>query len=205
MIKETIETIIQILIFTLIPFLVYLIKKKTVKGFLDYMGLKKSNSKANFLAIFASLILLAPMLLLTFTSDSFREIMFDPNSITGKLRTMNFGTNSIVILLIIAIFKTSFAEEILFRGFIAKRLISSLGFIKGNITQAIIFGILHMVLFAIITTNFFFLSLIFIFPTVAAYVFGYLNEEKGNGSIIPSWIAHGLANVITYIVVGFVI
>jgi len=205
MVNEIIETILQIFIFSLIPFLVFVIKKRTVKGFLDYIGLKKSNSKANSLAILASLILLAPMLLLTLTSDSFQEIMFDPNSITGKLRTMDFGPNSIFILLIIAIFKTSFAEEILFRGFIAKRLISSLGFIKGNIIQAVIFGILHTVLFAMITTNFVFLSLIFIFPTVAAYVFGYLNEEKGNGSIIPSWIAHGVANVITYIVIGFVI
>ena len=205
MINETIETILQILIFTLIPFLVYLIKKKTVKGFLDYIGLKKSNAKANYLAIFASLILLAPMLLLTITSDSFAEIMFDPNSITGKLRTMDFGANSIIILLIIAIFKTSFAEEILFRGFIAKRVISSLGFIKGNIVQAIIFGILHTALFAAITNNFIFLSVIFIFPTIAAYVFGYLNEKKGNGSITPSWIAHGLSNTITYLFVGFII
>lgn len=205
MISEIIETVLQILIFTLIPFLVYVIKKKTVKGFLAYIGLKKSNPKANYLAIFASLILMAPMLLLTFTSDSFREIMLDPNSITGKLRAMDFGTNSIIILLVIAIFKTSFAEEILFRGFIAKRLISYLGFIKGNILQAIIFGILHAVLFAAITTNFIFLSVIFIFPTVAAYVFGYLNEKKANGSIIPSWIAHGLANTITYLTVGFII
>jgi membrane protease YdiL (CAAX protease family) len=178
MVNEIIETILQIFIFSLIPFLVFVIKKRTVKGFLDYIGLKKSNSKANSLAILASLILLAPMLLLTLTSDSFQEIMFDPNSITGKLRAMDFGPNSIFILLIIAIFKTSFAEEILFRGFIAKRLISSLGFIKGNIIQAVIFGILHTVLFAMITTNFVFLSLIFIFPTVAAYVFGYLNEKK---------------------------
>ena len=205
MVSEIVETILQIFIFSLIPFLVFVIKKRTVKGFLGYIGLKKSNSKANGLAILASLILLTPMLLLTLTSDSFQEIMFDPNSITGKLRAMEFGANSIIILLIIAIFKTSFAEEILFRGFIAKRLISIFGFKKGNIFQAIIFGILHTALFAIITTNFIFLSLIFIFPTIAAYLFGYLNEKKANGSIIPSWIAHGLANVITYIVVGFVI
>ena len=185
--------------------MVFAIKKRTVKGFLDYIGLKKSNTKANGLAILASLILLAPMLLLTLTSETFQEIMFDPNSITGKLRAMDLGANSIIILLIIAIFKTSFAEEILFRGFIAKRLISVFGFKKGNTLQAIIFGILHTVLFAVITTNFIFLSLIFIFPTIAAYVFGYLNEKKANGSIIPSWIAHGLANVITYVTIGFII
>jgi hypothetical protein len=36
-------------------------------------------------------------------------------------------------------------------------------------------------------------------------VFGYLNEKKADGSIIPSWIAHGLANLITYITVAFII
>lgn len=205
MVSEIIETIVQIFIFSLIPFLVLLIKKRTTKGFLDYIGLKKSNSKTNGLAVLASLILLAPMLLLTLTSETFQEIMFDPNSITGKLRTMEFGANAIIVLLIIAIFKTAFAEEILFRGFIAKRLISVFGFKKGNLFQAIIFGILHTILFAIITTNLIYLSLIFVFPTIAAYIFGYLNEKKADGSIIPSWIAHGLANVISYIVIGFVI
>lgn len=72
--------------------------------------------------------------------------MFDPNSITGKLRTMEFGTNAIILLLIIGVFKTAFAEEILFRGFIAKRLISVFGFVKGNLFQAIIFGIIPRLL-----------------------------------------------------------
>jgi len=205
MISELIGTTIQIFTFSLIPFLVFVIKKRNVKGFFNYIGLIKSNSKANILAILASLILLAPMLLLTLTSESFQEIMFDPNSITGKLRAMGFGANSIAILLVIAIFKTSFAEEILFRGFIAKRLISVFGFRKGNLIQAIIFGILHTILFLIITKNLIHLSLIFIFPTIAAYLFGYLNEKKANGSIIPSWISHGLANTITYLTIGFII
>lgn len=153
MVNQIIETIIQILIFALIPFLVYLINKKTVKGFLEYIGLKKSLKKANYLALLTSFIFLAPMLLLTVTSESFREIMFDPNSITGKLRTMDLGVTAIITILIIAIFKTSFAEEILFRGFIAKRLIHSIGFRKGNFLQAMIFEILHAALFAVITTN----------------------------------------------------
>ncbi len=205
MINEIIQAIVQIVIFTLIPFLVYLIRNKSMKGFLEYIGLKKSTSKANSLALLSCFIFLAPMLILTFTSDSFREIMFDTNSITGKLRAMELGAFTIIILLTIAIFKTSFAEEIFFRGFIAKRLISKFGFQKGNIFQSLIFGILHSVLFAAITTNVLFLSLIFIFPTIAAYIFGYLNEKKANGSIIPGWIGHALANIITYFTIAFII
>ncbi len=205
MINETIGAILQIIILTLIPFLVYVIKKKSTKGFLRYIGLKKSTRKANCLAILACLLFAIPILILTLISTDFKEIMFNPTSVTGKFRQMGIGLNSIFILIIVAVFKTSFAEEILFRGFIAKRLISIMGYQKGNIIQSIIFGIIHTALFAMITTNIFFLLVIFTVPSVGAYISTYLNEKVGNGSIIPSWISHGLANILSYSIVGFLI
>ncbi|SHJ65592.1 CAAX protease self-immunity [Pseudozobellia thermophila] len=131
--------------------------------------------------------------------------MFDPNSITGKFRQMGLGTYSITLLLITAVFKTSLSEEIIFRGFIAKRLVSIMGFVKGNVLQAALFGIIHTLMFALITTNIFFLLVIFIIPSIGAYVSVYLNEKIGKGSIVPGWISHGLANIIAYGIVGFVI
>lgn len=65
----------------------------------------------------------------------------------GKLRVMGLSSASVIILLITALFKTSLAEEILFRGLIAKRLINKLGFKIGNLLQAFVFGILHVLLF----------------------------------------------------------
>jgi membrane protease YdiL (CAAX protease family) len=205
MLDEIIGAILQILAFTLIPFLVYLIKKKKVKGFFEYIGLKRSTKKANLLAILACLLFAAPFLFLATFSMEIKEILFDPNSLTGKFRLMGFGMNSMTILLITAIFKTSFAEEILFRGFLAKRLISALGFVKGNVLQASIFGIIHTALFAFITNNPVFLLIIFLVPSIGAYVSVILNEKLGNGSIIPGWISHGLANVLAYTIVGYLL
>lgn len=205
MINETIGAILQILVFTLIPFIVYLVKNKSVKGFLNYVGLKKSTNRANYLAVFTCLIFATPLLILTLTNPDFKEIMFDPSSITGKFRQMGFGTESLSVLIIIAVFKTSFAEELLFRGFIAKRLIDVFGYQKGNIIQAIIFGIIHAALFALITSNLVFLLVIFIAPSIGAYVSVYLNEKIGDGSIFPGWISHGLANILAYSIVGFAI
>lgn len=205
MISEIIGTIFQISIFTSIPFLVYLIKRRTLKGFFDYIGLRKSTKKANIIAVVACILFAAPPLILTYTSAEFKEIMFDPNSVTGKFRQMGFGINSLTILLITAVFKTSFAEELFFRGFIAKRLISMVGFIKGNLIQAIIFGIIHAGLFALTTKNPVFLIVIFLIPSVGAYIAVILNEKVGNGSIIPGWISHGLANILAYCIVGFLI
>lgn len=87
MVTESIGTILQILVFTLIAFLVFVIQKRTVKGFLDYVGLKKSTRKANFLAVVACLIFAAPPIILTLVSADYKDIMFDPNSITGKIQT----------------------------------------------------------------------------------------------------------------------
>ncbi|MBD79532.1 MAG: hypothetical protein CL840_11495 [Crocinitomicaceae bacterium] len=205
MINEFVSAIVQIIGFTLIPFLVFLIRKKSVKGFFAYMGLSKSTKKANYLAILACLLFAMPMLVLTITSVEYKEIMLEPTSITGKFRQMGLGIDSIFILLVIAVFKTSLAEEILFRGFIAKRLIAVLGYQKGNLLQACIFGIIHTALFSMITSNMVFLIVIFIVPSIGAYVSTYLNEKIGNGSIIPGWISHGLANILAYSFVGFVI
>ena len=205
MINETIGAILQVLVFTLIPFLVYLIKNKSTKGFLDHIGLKKSTKKANYLAVFACLIFVIPVLILTLTNAEFKGIMFESSSITGKFRQMGFGIESLSILIVIALIKTSFAEEILFRGFIAKRLISVIGYQKGNLLQAAIFGVIHTALFASITSNAFFLIVIFIVPSVGAYVSVHLNEKIGNGSIIPGWISHGLANILAYGIIGFII
>ena len=205
MITEITSAVFQVLVFSLIPFLIYFIKTKSTKGFLAYIGLKPSINKANFLAVLVCLIIALPMLLLTILNPEFKEVMTDPNSITGKIRAMGFGATAIVTIIAIAIFKTALAEEIFFRGFIAKRLISVTSFQTGNIIQAIIFGLIHSLIFLMITSNVFFLIVIFIFPALAAYCMVYLNEKLANGSIIPGWIAHALANVIAYSVVGFMI
>ena len=205
MVNEVIGAVLQIFVFATIPFLVYVIRYRKVKGFLEYVGLKPSTKRANYLAVFASLLFAVPVLILILISDDIKTIMFDPESVTGKIREMGFGISSVFILLMIALLKTSFAEELLFRGFLAKRLIAVLGYSKGNLIQAVLFGIIHTILFAMITSNAVFLMLIFMIPSLGAYVSVYLNEKVAAGSIIPGWISHGLANVLAYVIVGFVI
>ncbi|WP_089874146.1 CPBP family intramembrane glutamic endopeptidase [Epilithonimonas hungarica] len=113
---------------------------------------------------------------------------------------------SIIILLIVAIFKTSFAEEILFRGFIAKQLINKIGFNAGNLIQAIIFGFIHLLLFwALTKTTIIFLLLSFLFSFIAGWTIGYIKEKYANGSIIPGWIAHATGNILSYFIIAFII
>jgi len=205
MLNELIGAILQVAAFSFIPFVVHLFRMRSAKGFPGYIGLVRSNARANILAVFASLLFAAPILLLTLTSGPFREIMFDPASVTGKFRSLGFSTEAVLLLLILALMKTSLSEEIFFRGFLAKRLIAAMGFRKGNTIQAAIFGLVHTLLFAFITTNVVFLLIIFFVPALGAYFSAYLNEEVAGGSIIPGWIAHALANVLAYSIVGFLL
>ena len=203
MLDEIISTILQILVFSFIPFLVYLITNKSARGFLDYVGLKRSTRKANFFGIIVSLLFALPVLALIFTNPAFLEIMTDPQSVTGRIRQMGLSVETILTIIVVALFKTALAEEILFRGFIAKRLIRFTNFQIGNIIQAILFGIVHAALFGIISRNILFLTLIFLVPAIGAYLTVVLNEKLAGGSILPGWIAHGMGNLIAYTVVGF--
>ncbi|MEO1053130.1 MAG: CPBP family intramembrane glutamic endopeptidase [Bacteroidota bacterium] len=204
MIDEITNTIFQIIALALIPFLVFVIGKRSIRGFFKYIGLYGANGKSCMVAIAVSIIAFIPFVIFA-ADDEFMRVMHDPESMTGKFREMGFSVLSLIILVMAAVLKTAFSEEILFRGFVAKRLISWLGFVKGNLIHAVIFGALHSLLFLIITDSIFYLSIIFIFPTLFAYINAYVNEKMANGSIVPGWISHSLANLSSYITFGFLL
>ncbi len=206
LLTEITNALLQLAVFSLIPFVAYLITKKKIKGFLGYIGLFSAPKKAVLLAMAVSTLLLVTGVGFTAISPEIRQHMFDPQSLTGKFRALGATPVSLFVLLLIAWVKTAFAEEILFRGFVAKRLMASLGYQWGNIIQAIIFGLLHSVLFYFaMNAGWFFMVFIFILSGIAAYIMAYINEKVANGSILPGWIAHGLGNMLSYSFTAFVL
>lgn len=203
--KEFISAILQVFVFSLIPFIVFIISKKQINGFFRYIGLFKPLKETTFLAIITSVILIISGIILPLISPEIKELM-TTNTTAGNLKAMGLSYRSVIILAIVALISTSLSEEIFFRGFIAKRLIKSLGFKIGNSIQSILFGLVHVALFIIIfEPPFYFLAFIFIFSGTAGFIMGYMKEELGNGSIIPGWIAHGLGNFISFFLLAFVI
>jgi len=129
--------------------------------------------------------------------------MKSPDTIPGEIRNLGFGLEAIVIVLIKSIVITGLSEEILFRGFIGKRLYPRIGFVYGNLVQALIFGLLHgLLLFRLSITVAVIMTLV---SGIIGYLFGYLNERLGNGSIVPSWIAHFLGNTMSFSLIAFVL
>lgn len=206
MLNEILATVFQVLVVVLIPFLFYVVKYKTIKGFFNYIGLKATTGKAVALSFIAMLAVLAGTIGLVLLDHDIKEALTSQYAVAGKLKAMGLQPLSITLLLIIALFRTSLAEEIFMRGFIAKRLISRLGFQWGNLLQAVLFGLLHLIMmFMLSRLNAFSLIYSFIVPGVAGYIIGYINEKEGKGSILPGWIAHGTANVISYYLLSFVL
>lgn len=120
---------------------------------------------------------------------------------------MGWSASAALSLVLYAGVQTSLSEEILFRGFLAKRLIEWLGFHVGNVLQALIFAAVHVALFLSLAGQ-------ELTPARAAFLvlpislygwlLGYIKERAGNGSIIPGWLAHGLGNFTAFVTLAFI-
>jgi membrane protease YdiL (CAAX protease family) len=205
-INELISAILQIIAFSVIPFIFFLFRKDKSVSFLQYIGLYKASPRSIGYAIVASLLFLAPGLGMIFADESMRHLVVTPPSVTGKIRLIDSKEVAVALILIVALIKTSFSEEIFFRGFIARRLINVWGFVMGNIVQSLIFGIVHLLLFwQLMNPSIFAVLFIFTFSTLAGWVIGVIKEKYARGSIVPGWVAHALGNTLSYTIIVFII
>ncbi len=198
--------VLQVGLFTAVPFLAYVIGHRRVQGFGTYVGLHKPEG---FTLIWATVVSVVGTLLFLgiYAMPDFRELATAPATVAGKLRAAGFSTQTGILLLLYAWVQTSLSEEILFRGFIAKQLVRGFGFVWGNISQAIVFGAIHLVLFAAaadIKLTFASAALLVTPPTFFGWLLGYLKDRQGNGSIVPGWLAHATSNTIAYTIIAFV-
>ncbi len=209
--KELVDTVIsavlQVAVFTLIPYLFFLFRKDKTVSFREYIGFYKPTGRSVAWVLLAALLILAIGTGMILADEQVREAVFSPDSVTGQFRQAGLHVTTVVSLLVIALVKTSLSEEILFRGFIARRLVRRFGFATGNTLQAVLFGLVHLLLFYSLTATgrVFPLVFIFLFSTMAGWVIGYIKEKLARGSIIPGWIAHGLGNTVSYTLIAFVL
>jgi uncharacterized protein len=201
MIDAIVSAILQVVVFTLIPFCVYVVTHRRVGGFFAYIGLRRPERRTMIWATLLSALFIWLTLAL-FLLLGLRETLIAPDTVAGVLRARGLSAETLFVLVLTAFGTTALAEEILFRGFLAKRLISWLGFGWGNLLQALLFGLLHLSIFVAPGAPAF--SPLHGFGIVLAtglggWTFGALNERLGNGSIVPSWWAHGLGNLLGYI------
>lgn len=195
-INKLISSLIQIVLFSLIPFVYWYFKGRKNHKFTEWIGLKriKRIDKTLILSIF--IVTITYLIIGIFLLKSLSVV----NNATSEFVGLRF--KAILAIIIYAAFNTALPEEILFRGFVLKRLVSKIGFNNGNIIQSILFGLIHgMMFFPIVGVL---KSLLIIFATASiAFAMGYINEKLSDGSILPSFIIHSVSNLVAGLYVAF--
>lgn len=197
--NKVISSVVEIVLFAFVPFLWWLITARKEMHFMQWIGIKKMEKENRTEVIKTSVcISIAFFVLSLFIFYMLRGT----ETATADFR--GAGVKAFPAALVYAFFNTALPEEILFRGFLLKRLKNKFGVGNANIMQSVIFGALHgVLLFSLAGMEIFKTSIVVVFTGVTAWLMGYINEEKANGSILPSWIMHGIANTISAVVSMF--
>jgi membrane protease YdiL (CAAX protease family) len=190
-----ISACLQVGVVMVVAALIYLVFGRKTGSFWRYIGIQPTTwgavAAAGAMAIvFAAAAMLMPDL---------REMAGGEGTVVGKTAQGAFSASIVGVLAIKALLQTSLSEELFFRGLIAKRLINGLGFAWGNSIQAIIFAAVHLLLLLIPGINQIVVVGFVAFVGAVAWAWGWINEKWGRGSIIPSWIGHGLGNLLAYL------
>lgn len=190
-VNELVGALSQLLIFSLIPVLVWLIAARKKETLFEYLGLKKIKCVSSGLKTF----LLTLLVCVCYIGGSFLVTKFFAGDITAAGNQFaGKGMKAVPAALAYAFIRTALSEEIIFRGFILKRVASKWGFKAGNIVQALLFGLMHGVPFGLASGKVLVTVIMTVLPGAMGWYMGWMNEKRCGGSILPSWLTHGIMN-----------
>ena len=193
LLNEIVSSIIQILLFSIVPFVWWLITARKKESFYVWIGLKKASAISwESLLVVTSLFIMVSVFTLYLTKDV--------ETATSEFEGL--GISALLPAFVYAVFHTSLPEELLFRGFLLKRLSHPFGFRAANIIQGLLFGLLHGAMFLNLAGLTRTILIIFVTSGIA-FAMGYINEKKSGGSILPSWFIHATANLFAAVVAMF--
>ena len=193
--NQLLNAIIQVLLFSLVPLLWWLVTARKKVAFFDWLGLRWPKN-VNTRTLWGSIVLV--MVVCFVIGEVAVWARGDVDAAESAYQGMGLG--ALPTVLVDAFLQTGLSEEILFRGFLLKRLMAKWGFVVANIVQALIFGALHLTM---VWGQVGFLAgmVIVIYPMIPAVLMSILNEKKADGSILPSWLVHGTLNTVSALMV----
>jgi uncharacterized protein len=202
-----------VLILSLIFYGIGKVLNKTSKkiSFLQFVGLQPSNGQFDrpYLGILLGVIFfgVASTYIQFNSTEDFKNLLTGKNSPYASILKSGLDLSSIVAGLIYCFIQASAAEELLFRGLIAKKLFQKLGHFKGNLIQASVFWLLHLLIIKLVSGSWIsYLQLVgFITSFGLGLLLGYVNFRKNGQSIFPSWILHGCANFATFLTLAYLL
>lgn len=193
--NQLLNAIIQVLLFSLVPLLWWLVTARKKVAFFDWLGLRWPKN-VNTRTLWGSIVLVTVVCFVIGEVAVWARGDVD----AAESAYQGMGLGALPTVLVYAFIQTGLSEEILFRGFLLKRLMAKWGFVVANIVQALIFGALHLTM---VWGQVGFLAgmVIVIYPMIPAVLMSILNEKKADGSILPSWLVHGTLNTVSALMV----
>ena len=192
-VNELVGAIIQVLLFSVIPFIWWFVTARKSESFFKWIGLRRIDHKGN--GIVTIVVSVAAFILYGFATSFFTKVFSGAITSAGS-QFAGKGASYIPVAVVYGFIRTGLSEEILFRGFLLKRFANRFGFIAGNIIQSVLFGLMHGIPFGIASGNILVVVFFTLLPGVIGFYMGWVNEKKCGGSIIPSWLMHGITNAI---------
>lgn len=208
LLMDSVSTIIgNMVIFLIIPFIWWLMRYRKKVSFFKWVGLIKPKLVCNWkwIIVFGVAYCFFYLFDVTiFMSDKDLELLQTSEDISSNMYA-GLGLVAVIPALLKTFIANGFCEEVLFRGFISKRLCNKFGKIPGVIIQGVLFGLMHNAIYMIggLEISFGYHIVLFIFTGMGGLLLGLLDEKIYNGSIIPSIFLHGLGNFIQNLLVMF--
>ena len=198
---------VNLILFSSVPAAWWFFRHRKEEGFFQWVGLYKPQLKTKWYVLLAFAVLYYFFYNFDFTQfidPKTLEYIEDSSSISGNVFA-GIGAAAILPAFIQNFIANGVAEEILYRGFLCKRFCSKAGIVKGVLLQAVLFGLMHNILYVIagLDVGLWYHTLVFIFTGMGALLLGCLNEKLFNGSILPSILLHGTGNFIVSMLVAF--
>jgi membrane protease YdiL (CAAX protease family) len=217
LIQLVVSSIGQVFAVFLISFIVYIIYRLLMRdrikcvSFFEYVGLVKTQNQ--FDKTFASILLISILFSIISTyfqfefSETFRSFLVSDTSPYGKILNYDFNLYSILAGAVYCFIQSGASEEILFRGLIGRRLFKKFGYKIGNLIQAVLFWLMHLIIFGLVTGDW--ISWIQTFAFVVGIgmglLTGFVNFRNHGKSIAPSWVLHSFSNFITFMTLAYLI
>jgi membrane protease YdiL (CAAX protease family) len=188
-----ISSLVQLLLFSVIPFGYWLLLgRRSNRSFFQWLGLKKpviaGKRRFVFLFIGSVIALCVPGFFMT-------AFVLGGNDLASS-QFYGAGMSALFPAFVYSFIQTGLSEEVFFRGFLGKVLSRRVGFAWGNVIQASLFGLLHAAMLAG-TAGVVNALAIAVLTGFAGWCMGVMNERLSGGSIVPSWLMHGLVNLLS--------
>lgn len=198
---------VNLIVFSAVPFLWWFFRHRREDGFFHWLGFVRPRLSAPWWALALFLALYAFFYNFDFTSlvPAATLEAVEGSSAVAANAYAGLGAAAILPALLENFIGNGVAEEILYRGFLCKRLCARLGLTPGIVLQAVLFGLMHNVLFLLagLPVGLWYHALTFLFTGMGALLLGLLNERLCGGSILPGILLHGAGNFLSTMLVAF--